>query len=156
MTSSQLTDARTSLWNAIEHWTATSTWKRYKVETDPNKTLEMFPTGHQDIPAVKILPATIKFAWETQLYMQYDYVLNITVWMHTLPQIEAAMQDLWEAVIKCKPTGSNVPYTRAALEKPPEQLGVQFSLVGIGKENKLKAWSGVMTVGLITTNTPHS
>jgi len=156
MPSSQLYDARKSLWDAIENWNATSGWKRFKVETDPNKTLEMFPTAYQDIPAVKILPANVKFEWETQLYMQYDYVLNITVWMYTLPLIEAAMQDLWEGIIRCCPDASTVPYTRAALEKPPEQLGVQFNLVGIGKESKLKAWSGVMTVGLITTNTPHS
>ena len=155
MSSTQLTDARQSLWDAIANWDTTKNWKRYLSEGDPNLQAERGPSARQDLPAIRIMPARVQFAWETQLFMQYDYVLDVTVWRMTLAEMEASMQDVWEAIIRCKPTGSSVPYTRAALEKTPEQLGVQFNLRGIGRESRLLVWMGVLTVGLVTTNQPH-
>ncbi len=156
MTSTRLTDARQSLWDALTNWPATSSWKRYLAEGDPNLQNEKGPTSRQDLPAVRITPTRVQFAWETQLYMQYDYVLDVTVWRSTLAEIEASMQDVWEAIIRCHPDDSTVPYTRAALSKTPEQIGVQFGLRAIGKDSKLLVWVGIMTVGLITTDMPHS
>ena len=155
MTSTQLTDARNSLWDAITGWTATSTWKQYLAERDPNLQTERGPSGRNDLPAVRIMPAKINFEWQTQRYMNYDYVLDITVWQKTLTEVEAAMQDLWEAIIRCCPPASTLPYTRAALSRPPQQLGVSFALKSIGHQDKLLVWTGVMTVGLITEEQPH-
>lgn len=154
MPSTQLTDARQSLWDALTNWPATSTWKQYLAESDPNLQIERGPSGRNDLPAIKIGPSQLKFEWQTQLYMRYSYVLDVTVWMKTLTEIEAAMQDVWEGIIKSAPAGE-LPYTRDALAKPPDQLGIAFALKAIGKESKLLVWTGVMTVGLVTENRPH-
>lgn len=154
MPSTQLTAARESLWDAITNWPATSGWKQYLATADPNLQIERGPSGRNDLPAVRIAPGSIKFEWQTQLYMDYSYVLDITVWQKTLPLAEAAMQDLWEAILQSAPVGE-LPYTRAALARPPHQLGITFALKNIGRDAKLLVWAGTMTVGLVTQSRPH-
>lgn len=155
MTSTQLTDARNSLWDAIDGWEATQNWKQYRCEGDPNLLSERGPSAPTDLPAIRIMPASIKFEWQTQLYMSFDYTVDVTVWQLRLVSLEAAMQDTWEAVRKCCPPASTVPYTRSALAKPPQLIGERTELKYIGKTNKILAWSGVLTLGLITENTPN-
>ncbi len=88
-TMSRLTQARRSVWDAIDHWPALDKVfrQKYRFESKPQEGRPAeashrpeSPTSIADLPAIAIMPSAVTPKWATNLQKDHPYSLDIVYW----------------------------------------------------------------------------
>lgn len=144
-----LTNARLSLWDAIDNWPGLASMNAKKFRLDGKVgALGVAPTGMGDLPAIAITPADVRGGWDVNRMMRFDYSLEVSVYANALDDAEGWVEEVWKALYQSCPDGSTASYVHTATGYPPSQLGVKFEVVGIGQGGKTVVVRATILVGL--------
>lgn len=153
---SLFTQARRAVWDAIENWTWPEEfeWKRlFKSDTDTEELLLREAPSLAELPAIS-LEWSQPFSVEQILNVlqKCPASLRISLWLPagSLTLAEYLGDQLMQAVCRCTPEGSTVPYVRKVTGHLPEPLG-PFQISGVnlpGEPAGRKALKVTLTIVL--------
>lgn len=151
-----LTDARESLWDAIDNWPAVQALGLRQFRNEKKfGVVGMAPTGLGDLPAISILPSSVKPEWATNRAMSFEYVLDVRIYTNYLDEAEDAVEKIWQALYQCRPDGETASYVKLATGYNPKQLAISIEPVAIGKEGANLCLRTTLTVGLRPEQDPQ-
>lgn len=154
-----LTDARQSVWTAIDNWppladASTSTGRvfnaTYRFDDEMALLSEIAPSL-SDLPALVILPLSAVPAWYTNEMQVWPLLLEITLFTQdwNLGQAEDLIERVCDAIYQSHPAESSVPYVKSATGYYPQRLGpIAFHPTRVGKDQKLKVIQTKLTIAL--------
>jgi len=114
---SRLTQARRSVWDAIDHWPALDKVfrQKYRFESKPQEGRPAeashrpeSPTSIADLPAIAIMPSAVTPKWATNLQKDHPYSLDIVYWTpgRFVDTSEALWDELIKAIYQSRPEGN--------------------------------------------------
>lgn len=154
-----LTDARLSLWTAIDEWPdladeSTETGRvfnaTYRFDDEMALLSEIVPSI-SDLPALVILPVSITPAWYTNEMQVWPLLLDVTLFTQdwNLGQAEDLIERVCDAIYQAHPEESSVPYVKTATGYYPQRLGpITFTPTSVGSVSPIKVIQTKLTLAL--------
>lgn len=140
--SNPLTDARNSLWDAVNNWPAlTGQFKeKFRVDDSSQSMSDITPSDGQ-MPTLVILGTGIKPDWETNEMQAWHIVYALTIFTPLdQPLAEQLVWEVIRAVWQSHAEDDPVPYVKRATGYWPEQTGqIQWKTGQVGTSSGIDA-----------------